>query len=351
MVYQTTVNKVQNSIFGASKYFSRKVDIKKVFSDIARQKVLVIGDVMIDSYLWGRVERISPEAPVPVVSVSKKEIRPGGAANVAANVQSMGAVPYLFSVVGNDKAAADFISVLRKNKMPLDGILKSRHRSTTVKTRVIGNKHQLLRVDEEIADDISDADNQKFIDHVTNFISKQKPSVIIFEDYDKGLLNEKNITSIISAAHKNNIPVAVDPKKKNFLFYKNVDLFKPNLKELREGLKLDLEKISSVQIKTETEKFRKKNKIKTLLITLSENGIYFGNNTAHEIIPAHIRNISDVSGAGDTVITVAALCLAAGCAAHDIAWLSNLAGGLVCEKVGVVPIDRNLLLEETVKLK
>lgn len=327
------------------------MDIKKSFKEFTGKKVLVIGDVMIDSYLWGKVERISPEAPVPVVSVNKKEIRPGGAANVAVNVQAMDAVPYLFSVIGNDKAAADFISVMKENKMPVDGILKSANRTTTVKTRVIGNRHQLLRVDEEVADDIGNADNKKFINHVCSFITKEKPSVIIFEDYDKGLLNEENISAIVETARLYNIPVAVDPKKKNFLFYKNVDLFKPNLKELREGLKLDLEKIAVSQIKSETEKFRKNQKIKTLLLTLSENGIYFGTNTSHEIIPAHIRNISDVSGAGDTVISVAALCMAIGLPAHDIAWLSNLAGGLVCEKVGVVSIDKNLLLDEAVKLK
>jgi rfaE bifunctional protein kinase chain/domain len=321
-------------------------NIKSVFDAFKKQKVLIVGDVMIDSYLWGHVERISPEAPVPVVSISKKEMRPGGAANVAINIQSLGATPVLCSVVGNDASANDFIKLLKECGMTTTGILKSKGRTTTVKTRVIGNHHQLLRVDEEVSNELSKQESELFVKTIIDSINKHKPDVIIFEDYDKGALNVQVITSVIAEARKRKIPVAVDPKKRNFIHYKNVDLFKPNLKELREGLKIDIEHINEPALKGSVKKFRDAQLIKTLMVTLSEAGVFFSSNGQDKIIPAHVRNISDVSGAGDTVISVAALCLALGLSSEITAALANIAGGLVCEKVGVVPIDKDQLLAE-----
>lgn len=324
-------------------------NIKEIFQSFSKLKVLIIGDAMIDSYLWGKVERISPEAPVPVVSVVKKEKRPGGAANVAINIKALGATPILCSVIGNDDEGKYFNALLKKLKMPVNGIMKSDNRTTTVKTRVIGNKHQLLRVDEETSHELSDMDTSQFIFLVEKILNSEKPDVIIFEDYDKGVLNKRVIESVIATAAKNKIPVAVDPKKKNFLHYKNVSLFKPNLKELREGLKIDLDEIDAVTIGKNVKPFRNKQKINMLMVTLSEAGVYFSSNGKDEIIPAHIRNISDVSGAGDTVISVAALCLALKLSPQFTASLANLAGGLVCEKVGVVPVDKKQLFDEVVQ--
>ncbi len=317
---------------------------------IKGQKVLVVGDVMVDSYLWGNVDRISPEAPVPIVAIEKKEIRLGGAANVAMNINALDAIPVLCSVIGNDTAGNDFTKLLAELNLPVSGIIKSNNRKTTVKTRVIGNKHQLLRVDDEEQTPIQQTDAEKLIETVITLIKTEKPVALIFEDYDKGVLSEKTIEQIISEANKQNIPIAVDPKKNNFFHYKNVSLFKPNLKELREGLKDDVTTINAEALHNLTKGFLLQQNIKSLLITLSDKGIYIDDKTKAEILPAHIRNISDVSGAGDTVISVATLALAAGCSAHDVAWISNLAGGLVCERVGVVPIDKTQLLAEVKRL-
>lgn len=326
-------------------------DIKSLFKKFSEKKVLIIGDVMIDSYLWGDVERISPEAPVPVVSVTKKEMRPGGAANVAINIQSLGAYPVLCSVIGNDAEGKKFLELMKRQKLSSNGIIQSNERTTTVKTRVIGNKHQLIRVDEEVNDDLSSGDADKFILLAVSMIQSETPDVIIFEDYDKGVLNKKVIEKIIAVANKKNIPVVADPKKRNFSCYKNISLFKPNLKELKDGLKTDIDELTDSVMKKNVHLFRSRQKIEILLVTLSDAGIYFSCNGTDKIITAHVRNVSDVSGAGDTVISVAALCIASGLSPHHTAELSNLAGGLVCEKVGVVPVDINQLMQEAEQLR
>jgi D-glycero-beta-D-manno-heptose-7-phosphate kinase len=328
--------------------FKKMTDIFEAFNKL---RVLIVGDVMIDSYVWGKVERISPEAPVPVVSVTKKEMRPGGAANVAINIKSLGATPVLCSVIGNDPGGDDFINVIKKEGMVTTGIMKSKNRTTTIKTRIIGNKHQLMRVDEETSNELAEKDTLDFIKVVLNTIKKHQPDVIIFEDYDKGVLNHDVIKKLTAEANRKKIPVAVDPKKKNFIHYKNVDLFKPNLKELKEGLKIDLEEINEKTLKSSVKNFRDGQMIKMLMVTLSEEGVFFSSNGQDKILPAHVRTISDVSGAGDTVISVAALCLALNLSPEITASLSNLAGGLVCEKVGVVPVDKEQLLNEAAQLK
>lgn len=313
-------------------------------------RALVIGDVMVDAYLWGKVDRISPEAPVPVVAVDKRESRPGGAANVSVNIHSLGAVPYICSVIGKDSAGAEFRKLITDSGMSDDGIITSTKRTTTIKTRVIGNNHQLMRVDSEVVNPLSQTDSNLLIKKAAQLIRSKKPSVVIFEDYDKGVLNKTVIEAIVAEADKHGIPTTVDPKKNNFFHYRNVTLFKPNLKELREGLKTDLENPSEKALTKVASDFASKQKIKSLLITLSEKGVYYFSKKDAGIIPAHLRNISDVSGAGDTVISVASLALASGMSLKEIAAISNLAGGLVCEKVGVVPIERKLLLDEVKRL-
>lgn len=305
---------------------------------------------MIDSYLWGKVDRISPEAPVPVVAVTKKENRPGGAANVAINIHALGAKAFLFATIGNDKTASECIEVLKEFNLSVDGILKSNNRITTVKTRVIGNNHHLMRVDEEHTDDLNKEDAEKLTNHICESIRRTQPHVIIFEDYDKGCITKFLIDKVVVEAAKYKIPVTVDPKKKNFFNYKNVTLFKPNLKELREGLKLDLDNVSVSSLQEQTKSFKEKQHIQSLMVTLSEKGVYYSDNTNTEILPAHIRNISDVSGAGDTVISVVSLALAAGLNLHDAAWMANIAGGMVCEKVGVVPVNKEELEKEVTRL-
>lgn len=306
--------------------------------------VLVIGDVMIDAYLFGNVERISPEAPVPIVAVNKKENRLGGAANVALNLVALGAKPILCSVIGNDLEANDLLNLLQENKIDASGIIKSNDRITTTKTRIISQNHQMIRIDNEDATNINHAQTLLLIDKIKELLPLAK--IVIFEDYDKGVITEKLIDEISKAANDLGIPTVVDPKKRNFGFYKNVTLFKPNLKELREGIKHDF----LLQNKDEFEQICKnliaKMNIKYLFVTLSENGVMITNGTDFTYVPAHIRKIADVSGAGDTVISVASLCLSLNIPISQVATISNLAGGLVCEEVGVVPINRIKLAEE-----
>ncbi|MFN8154189.1 MAG: bifunctional ADP-heptose synthase [Bacteroidia bacterium] len=324
--------------------------VQELFNAFNGLKVMIIGDVMVDAYLWGKVDRISPEAPVPIVAVQKRESRLGGAANVAINVQAMGAVPLLCSVIGDDRMGEELLTLMQELSMNTSGMLPCENRVTTVKTRVIGNNHQLLRVDDEITEDLDVKSREQLRNRIESMLDEHRPAVVIFEDYDKGVLSEELVGAIIDACRKRQIPTAVDPKKKNFMAYKGVSLFKPNLAELKAGLKIDLDKTSAEKLQQATEQFRTSQSIDTLMVTLSEAGVFISRNGQSEIIPAHIRNISDVSGAGDTVISVASLCLALGLKPKTMASLANLAGGLVCEKVGVVPVDKEQLQQEATGL-
>ncbi len=329
----------------------KKEHIRELFKSFNNLNVLIIGDVMIDNYVWGKVGRLSPEAPVPIVMVNKKEMRLGGAANVALNIQALGANPILCSVIGADIDGVAFLDLLKKQKLSQKGILKSRNRPTTIKTRVIGNQHHLLRIDEESEDEILATETQNLLMLINYIIHHDKIDVIIFEDYNKGLITPKLIQKVVEFSKQKNIPICVDPKKKNFHAYKNVALFKPNLKELKEGLKLDLDDDFSIhELQKAISSYRVKQKIDTLLVTLAERGMIINNRSNKIHVPAHIRTIADVSGAGDTVISVAALCKAMECDSYLIAALSNLAGGLVCEEIGVVPINKSKLLEEALNL-
>lgn len=323
--------------------------IQNLFESFTGFKALVVGDVMIDSYIYGKVDRISPEAPVPVVHISRREKRPGGAANVAINIKALGATPILCSVTGDDEQGREFIKLMQHEGLNVSGIMSSASHLTTVKTRVIGNNHQLLRVDDEIIKDLTGETEQKFIALCSELIRNEKPDVIIFEDYDKGVITSKVITDITTLAGSMMVPVTVDPKKKNFGNYKHVTLFKPNLSELAAGLNMSKIQPENGSLKKAVEQLQKDKDMQMVMVTLSEAGVFITEGEHSQIVPAHIRNISDVSGAGDTVISVASLCVAAKQSPYIIAELSNLAGGLVCEEVGVVPINRSRLLQEAIK--
>ncbi len=333
------------------KFSVKKDQIRDIFKSFNNLNVLIIGDVMIDSYLWGKVNRISPEAPVPIVSVAKKERRLGGAANVALNIQALGANPILCSVIGVDYEGLAFLDLLRGQKLSQKGILKSRDRITTVKTRIIGNNAQLLRVDDEEESDINPSETQQLLTLISYIINHDKIDVIIFEDYNKGLITPKLISKVVELARSKDIPTCVDPKKRNFNSYKGVSLFKPNLKELREGIKLDISGDNINELQRAVSSFRVKQKVETVLVTLAEKGVITNSRKVKEHLSAHIRSIADVSGAGDTVISVASLCRALDC--HEIvtAAIANLSGGLVCEQIGVVPVNKEQLLEEALKLE
>ena len=307
---------------------------------------MVIGDVMLDSYWWGNVERISPEAPVPIVHTRRKEYRLGGAANVALNLKRLGAEPIICSVIGRDADGEILLRLLGNENISTDGIIASDLRPTTVKTRILSGKNQLLRIDIEEDNLLNDKEASKLESGISDIL--QTADLIIFEDYDKGVISQSLIEDVIKKATDLKIPVAVDPKKRNFMAYKGVKLFKPNLRELSEGLKIDLNTTSDINEVAEAAKLlQDKLLIDYVMITLSEKGIYLSDkNGASHQIPAHVRDIYDVSGAGDTVISVAALALLANVSSDIVAALANLAGGLVCEKVGVVPIDKEELINE-----
>ncbi|MDZ4757221.1 MAG: bifunctional ADP-heptose synthase [Bacteroidota bacterium] len=323
------------------------MEIQKIFKDFNNLKALIVGDVMIDAYYLGKVDRISPEAPVPVVALTKKENRMGGAANVALNIKSLGASPLLCSVIGNDADAQIFKHLLNENGLDDSGIVSSTERQTTVKTRVIGNNHQMLRIDQEITDLLNPEEEDQLLEKVANLLPQA--DVLIFSDYDKGVLTPKVIEQIIALCKQQNIPTVADPKKRNFLAYNGVSLFKPNLKELADGLKTMPIKPESDTISNAIIQLQQQMPHQISMITLSEHGVYYSVNDQKSIIPAHLRTIADVSGAGDTVISVASLCLALNLPAERIVQLSNLAGGLVCEYLGVVPIKKEQLLEEAIQ--
>jgi len=324
--------------------------IDQAYQAFSKMKVLVIGDVMIDAYLWGKVDRISPEAPVPVVSMTKRESRLGGAANVALNIMAMGATPIICSVVGDDEKRAEFDALLEKRGFSTSGIVYAPERVTTVKTRIISQGHHLLRVDEEITTELKSDTANLLIGKIKKHIDSKTIDVIIFEDYNKGVLTAQVISEVIALATKAGIPTTVDPKKDNFFEYQGVTLFKPNLKELKEGLKVEFNKSDLGALESSISKLEGKLKNKYSLVTLSELGVVVKDGAEFTHIPAHSREILDVSGAGDTVISIASLCLAQGWNAKEIAAISNLAGGQVCEKVGVVPIDKEQLKTEALKL-
>ena len=323
--------------------------MKDIINRFEGLHVLVIGDVMIDAYLIGQVDRISPEAPVPVLEVQRKDFRLGGAANVALNLQALGAKPILCSVIGTDQEGNDLLHLLEKSHIGISGIIQSKDRKTTTKTRVMAQNHQMIRIDNEQTDTLSDYDTYVLVQRILNDLLPAA-DVVLFEDYDKGVISQSLIEQIVAKAHHLGKKVVVDPKRRNFLHYKNVDLFKPNLKELKEGFQITTDPSDRLAFEGAIQELLQKLNIHNILLTMSERGVMISDGKTFEYFPAHLRKIADVSGAGDSVIAVASLCVALDLSNKETALLSNLAGGLVCEEVGVVPIDVKKLEEEAAKL-
>lgn len=330
-------------------------DYKKLSANNLRQmlqqlRVLVIGDLMLDRYLYGKVHRISPEAPVPVVHIESKEDRLGGAANVALNCASLGAQVYLAGIVGDDEAALSMRDLLDSKHIDATLILSDKERPTTIKTRVISRQQQLFRMDEEREQKLSVHIENAFIDSLLKFIQIQKPNVVIFEDYDKGVLNEHVIDKVMQHCKHLGCVVAVDPKFNNFHSYKGATIFKPNLKEVAEAFQLDYKKNALEVLEVSADKLQKALQPEILLITLSELGIYLREGSQQKILPANKRRIADVSGAGDTVVATASMVYAVTKDALLTAQLANIAGGMVCEYSGVVPINLEDWLQESARI-
>jgi rfaE bifunctional protein kinase chain/domain len=306
------------------------------------QHILIVGDVMLDRYLTGTVSRISPEAPVPVVLQRTTDDRLGGAANVALNIRALGATPILCSVVGEDADGRALERMLPAAGMTTEGLIFSETRKTTVKTRVLGNNQQMLRIDQEDDHDLSEREAQALITCVLSLLANNPVQAVIFQDYNKGVLTRAVIEAVLPEARRRGILTAVDPKKHNFFAFRGADLFKPNLKEIRDSVPFQvLPEIAS--LKLASEYLRKKLDQRITMITLSEKGLFLESQKEASLYPTVARNVADVSGAGDTVISVASLGLAVGLELSVVAALSNLAGGQVCEYPGVVPVQREIL--------
>jgi rfaE bifunctional protein kinase chain/domain len=306
----------------------------------AGKRVLVLGDVMLDEYLMGSVDRVSPEAPVPVVSLKSRESKPGGAANVALNINALGAEAILVGLIGNDDAGASLVEALSLNEIDANYLVKSSDRRTTRKARVMSQGQQLLRVDTEDAQVPSDTERSELLEQVNACLTFGGIDVILFQDYDKGVLDEALIQAVIKIAQDADIPTVVDPKARNLWFYRGVTLFKPNLKEVSAALPaLVIDKGEVTSLKAAHQALQKLLNHEQSLITLGSGGAFlaFAENQ-HELLAAHPRRIADVCGAGDSVVAVAALALAVHADPNDLLELSNLAGGLTCEYVGVHPI-------------
>ena len=301
---------------------------------------------MIDTYLLGTTDRISPEAPVPVVNINKKEKRLGGAANVALNIKSLGAEAIVCSVIGKDSSSDELSDLFKKNNLRSNYLVKSPERKTTEKTRVFSRNQQMLRFDNETDKSLSIEEEKLLIKKIDKCLEEFSIHVVILQDYNKGVLTKNVITSTIEKCRNLKIPVAVDPKRNNFFEYANVSLFKPNLKEINSALTLNIQNDDTSGLKEAAKSLFDELNAEIVLITLSEKGLFIHDNKTHHVIPGIERNIADVSGAGDTVIAVASLCLAQKISTDTLASLANIAGGLVCEHAGVVSINKEQFSSE-----
>jgi rfaE bifunctional protein kinase chain/domain len=323
-----------------------KVNFEDLFERFRSMKIGVLGDVMLDTYWWGHVDRISPEAPVPIVALDRKEYRIGGAGNVALNLSCLGAQVSVISVIGNDEDGMTLAKLFEDNTIDISYLLKKDSRITTSKSRIISRNQQMMRLDSEITNDLSSGDQEELLHQVEEYIRKEKPQALILEDYNKGVLTETVITRVIGVCKQYGVLTSVDPKRKNFFTYKGVDIFKPNIKEVKEGLNLLVDDINTDVLNHIHNELYEKLQHAISFITLSEKGVFYHQDNRSRIVPSHVRNVADVSGAGDTVIAVASLMFAATKDVDLMAEVANIAGGLVCEEVGTVAINRQRLLEE-----
>ncbi|GBE26832.1 bifunctional protein HldE [bacterium BMS3Bbin03] len=316
--------------------------LEKLFQNFLTKKILVLGDLMLDRYLWGVVSRISPEAPVPVVEIEREFARLGGAANVGNNIKSLGGTPYLVGIIGNDNSGNEILSIMNQSGLPADGIVRDESRPTTVKTRVIAHHQHVVRTDRESRSPISKSVSNHLKDTLITLIPKM--DAVIIEDYNKGLIVADLISFAIHTARHFDTPIMVDPKFDHFFAYKNVDVFKPNRKETEEALGMRLD--SSQKVEEAGKILFERLEPGCLMITLGEEGMAVFDKPDHVIyVPTHARKVRDVSGAGDTVVSSLSMALVSGADFLEAASFANRAAGLVCEEVGIVPVNRERLFQ------
>lgn len=310
--------------------------LKKLKRKFYNKRIAVVGDMMLDCYYWGNVNRISPEAPVPVIEVDDEFSRFGGAMNVAYNIQTLGGIALPVGVAGNDNEGKILRRLMKEAKISGEGIIAEDNRPTTAKTRVIADKQHVVRIDKEKTHEINRKTEQKILNALKKDI--KKIDAIILEDYNKGVLTPNLISEIISLVNNEKKIITVDPKFHNFFAYQNVTVFKPNRKETEDAFGIRIK--TAKDVTNAGEKLLEKLNSKYVLLTLGAEGIaLFEKNKSERRVPTKARKVADVSGAGDTVISTLTMALTAGADIYDATYLANFAGGLVCQEVGIVPIE------------
>ena len=320
----------------------RLLQLKKNFKG---KRIAIIGDMMLDIYFWGDVKRISPEAPVPVLEVENEFYRFGGAANCALNIASLGGISEPIGVIGYDNYGTIFNSLLSEQKISHYGIIEDDSRPTTAKTRVIADSQHIVRIDKESKETLNIKIQNKLFNYLKSIIKNLDG--IILQDYNKGVLSSQLINQVIGLANKYNVLVTVDPKFNNFFEYRNVTVFKPNRKEAEDILGIKIKSDADVSFAGNT--LLKKLNAKNILLTLGEGGIaVFEKGKPEKRMPTKARKVADVSGAGDTVISTLTMALASGADIYEASYIANYAGGLVCEEVGIIPIDLEKLFNTVI---
>jgi D-glycero-beta-D-manno-heptose-7-phosphate kinase len=314
-----------------------------IIDSFDNKRVAIIGDLMLDRYLWGSAVRISPEAPVPVVDILQESNRLGGSANVANNIISLGGIAYPIGIIGDDYNGKILLDLMNSNQFVRDGIITDTTVPTTIKTRVIANSQHVVRIDRENKHTISKEAHQNLLNYIKSNIKSF--DALIIEDYNKGVVTKELISSITKLAAEFSIPVTVDPKFDNFFEFKNVMVFKPNRKEAEEaiGRKFKDDDELFITMRSILEKLNCEN----ILLTRGEKGMALLEKSGElTLINTRARNVADVSGAGDTVISALTMAIISGATPKEAAIISNYAAGIVCEEVGVVTIKKDILLNQ-----
>lgn len=298
---------------------------------------------MIDQYLWGSVNRLSPEAPVPVIDIESESLRFGGAANVALNLHALGCIPIIIGITGKDQMADRFFELMERYNLKNNGIIRDETRPTTIKTRIIGDNQHIARIDREkikyVEGILAEEVKEKILSQIND------SDAIIIQDYNKGVLSKEIIQFTISLANKQNKISAVDPKFLNFMEYKKSTVFKPNIRETAQALTCSIQ--TEDEIKFSGNKLLEILNVKNVLLTLGSKGMaLFESDGTYSHVHTKSRNVADVSGAGDTVISTMTAAMIGGANAREAASIANYAAGIVCEEVGIVPIEADKLKRE-----
>lgn len=306
---------------------------EEILEGFSKKNVLVIGDLLLDGYFWGKTERISPEAPVPIVEVYRTNFNPGGAGNVALNVAKLGSQVSVLGVIGNDANGNTLLNQLKKVKIDVSPIIELDNYQTPIKTRVIAQDQQVVRIDQESNSINSEIIIPQIKESLENNL--EKFDGIILADYNKGLFSVAIINLILDMTRKLSIPIYVDPKWDNFYEYKNVHFFKPNAIEFQKAIGNDYQKDNFFKYGTQ---MREKLNTDILLVTKGAEGATLFTKEGNNSIPTQEHSVHDVSGAGDTVISTFALADLSGADAIEASSIANIAASIVCAQVGVIPI-------------